>query len=744
MDDHADKPDTQRSLWRELAESVEQFAAAWEDAPPIPQIEDHLPEPGSLVRRMALVELIKVDLHQRFVAGPTAPRLDDYVRDWPELQQAGNVPPDLIFEEIQLRRQAGEQVDLAEYTGKFPKLAKPLTHLSQSDARIETSAMLAMRKAKGKYKPGDSVDDFELLSILGRGGFATVFLARQKSMQRLVALKISSDQGAEPQTLAQLDHPNIVRVYDQRQIAETAEHNQRLLYMQYVPGGTLMDALNRMRSVAEPDAWTGATFLHAVGEHMHERGQSIDGDANVRSELAALTWPQTVARIGRQLALALHYAHGKAVLHRDLKPANVLLTSEGMAKLVDFNVSFCSKVEGASPQAYFGGSLPYMSPEQIEVCNPEYSKAAEDLTERSDIFSLGVLLFELLTGKRPFDDPVPAANWGSVLDFMSEQRLVGLPRSRIEEAFGTHHLLRHAIMKCLEPAEERRFKSGQELAMILQSCESGTLDEILFPVEVSWKRSMLENVVLVVAIMTVIPSALAALFITNYNLVESVPDASHGLFKRVREIINGIAFPLAGILILSFCLPVAAAMRLVRRRGRQSDLTERQRQTLRNSVERAPLLGHWCASICVIEWFLAGLLYPIVLGTFGELTPYAWADFFGSHLLAGLTVAAYTFFGVTLVAVWYWQNQLLGSNLTEGLLSGKPRSLLFLNRLVPIYQMVSALIPMASVALLVIWGNAENKFALGVMSIASLIGVAACFWMARQIQSRLNELDELF
>ena len=71
---------------------------------------------------------------------------------------------------------------------------------------------------------GEKLDDFDLLARLGKGAFATVFLARQRSMQRLVALKVSSDRGAEPQTLAQLDHANIVRVYDQRQIPDRKLH----------------------------------------------------------------------------------------------------------------------------------------------------------------------------------------------------------------------------------------------------------------------------------------------------------------------------------------------------------------------------------------------------------------------------------------------------------------------------------------------------------------------------------------
>ncbi len=99
-------------------------------------------------------------------------------------------------------------------------------------------------------KSGEKVDDFELLTLLGKGAFAQVFLARQVSLERLVALKISSVRGNEPKTLAQLDHPHIVRVFDQRQNREPSVH---LLYMEVVPGGTLLEVIERVRRL-KPDA----------------------------------------------------------------------------------------------------------------------------------------------------------------------------------------------------------------------------------------------------------------------------------------------------------------------------------------------------------------------------------------------------------------------------------------------------------------------------------------------------------
>ena len=133
-----------------------------------------------------------------------------------------------------------------------------------------------------------------------------------------------------------------------------------------------------------------------------------------------MTWPESVCHLGARLAEALDYAHRQGVLHRDIKPANVLLGADAAPRLADFNVGSCSKLEGASPAAFFGGSVPYMSPEQNEAFNPAHPRKVDSLDGRSDIYSLAVTLWELLTGLKPFDysaaQAARARSGGSVSD----------------------------------------------------------------------------------------------------------------------------------------------------------------------------------------------------------------------------------------------------------------------------------------------------------------------------------------
>lgn len=195
-----------------------------------PDLSAYLPrEPAE--RRSILIELIKIDLEYRWVRHDFPKRLTDYREEFAELQD-GPLPAELVYEEFHALRRSSRGVDAATMAATMA--GNPELDEYTSDYR---STMIARPRAQvvlGNIDVGDRVDDFDLLMRIGAGAFAQVYLARQQSMQRLVAVKISHNHGIEPQTLAQLDHEYIVRIFDQRLIADG---ELKLLYMQYLPGG---------------------------------------------------------------------------------------------------------------------------------------------------------------------------------------------------------------------------------------------------------------------------------------------------------------------------------------------------------------------------------------------------------------------------------------------------------------------------------------------------------------------------
>src|SRR5579871_5485364 len=218
-------------LVEHLTACIDRFAAAWQarlDAPPVvpPDLAEFLPTETALFRRMALVELVKVDLDRRWRHTNRRMALEGYAAKFPELLDDGRMPGDLIYEEFRLRAVHGDRVEPEEYFARFPDQQDEIRALLANMNTEHTTSLSAVSRAV-EYKAGDVIDDFLLIAQLGRGAFGSVFQARQQSLGRMVALKITADTGFESHTLAQLDHPNIVRVFDQRQLPPQL----RLMYM---------------------------------------------------------------------------------------------------------------------------------------------------------------------------------------------------------------------------------------------------------------------------------------------------------------------------------------------------------------------------------------------------------------------------------------------------------------------------------------------------------------------------------
>src|SRR5690349_4908215 len=274
---------------------------------------------------------------------------------------------------------------------------------------------------------GQSIGRYRILEEIGAGGMGVVYRAHDERLDRDLALKVLS-----PGTL---DDP----------VARKRFRNEALL----------LSRLNHpaIQTIHDFETQDGRDFL--VSELVP--GTSLD----VRIEGGALP-EREVVRLGVQLAQGLAAAHGEGVLHRDLKPANLRVTPDGRLKILDFGLATSRQVVMAmstatdivDPNAAVGGTLPYMSPEQL---------LSEKLDERSDIYSAGAVLYEMATARRPF----PETNATRLTDAILHQQPAAptsLNRKLSPE-------MERIVLKCLEKDPELRYQSAKELAADLRRME---------------------------------------------------------------------------------------------------------------------------------------------------------------------------------------------------------------------------------------------------------------------------------
>jgi serine/threonine protein kinase len=722
-----------------LARQLDAFVEAWESATAPPDLNPFLPQAGE-IRRLTLVELIKVDLEYRWLSRGCPKRILEYFTEFPELAQT-RIPCDLIYEEFHIRKQSGQEVSADEYLHAFPGHSAEIASILNLNQAYETSSFHRMAKQKcvEGVAAGDTIDDFELLAELGAGAFAKVFLARQKSMQRTVAVKISADQGTEPQTLAQLDHDHIVRVYDQRVLPE---RKLRLLYMQYIAGGTLQQVIQRVRQTP-PEERTGELILDVVDEGLEKRGDSRPTLSASRHWLATATWPEAVCWIGSKLARALDYSHKRGVLHRDVKPANVLLTAEPSPKLADFNISFSAKVAGATPAAYFGGSLAYMSPEQLEACNPTLARSADELDGRSDLYSLGVLLWELLTGQRPFADENVGRGWTAILETMVAQRRKGIDVGGLAHVEGCPGGLLSVLEVALEPDRERRWSRGLEIARRLELCTNPKACTLLFAPKSSARASLRKFTVLIVVLLAGLPNVLASAFNYALNVSELTTGLTHALhvrFVQAQAAISGVAYVIGAIVFSYLGFSVYRGLKRCQAREPATDQT-------RLSRRRGLRLGLLVAIVSLVEWSIAAGVDAIGLRVMHlDLSTAAMLRFFLWSLMCACVAAAYPFFGITFFTLRSLYPAFLLSDL-EGAEQDEP-VLKQLGRWNSIALVVAVMAPLLSVGALIIDKvinpdliHSDAELAMGCFSAVGLVGLLPIFWLYQSIQSDLVTLS---
>jgi len=726
----------QTAAWDAVAERLAAFVAAW-DSGAEPAIEDHLPADADGLRRLVLVELVKVDLEFRFRTGRPV-RLEDYLAAHPRLADADGPPVELICEEFHVRKSHGEAVDLSDLCRRFPGRARDIWRWLGGAERTMTTS-LAGDAVRGDFLPGQTVDDFQVLAEAGKGAFATVYLARQVSMGRLVALKVSGDRGDEARTLAQLDHPNIVRVFDQKRLDAAADRPRlRLVYEQYLPGGTLAEVVARVRRTPARDR-SGAILVEAIRTAAEGAGLGLACDSPALAALARLPWPTVVTRIGIQLAGALDHAHAAGVLHRDVKPANVLLAADGGVHLGDFNTSSLATHPSHGPAAYFGGSLAYMSPEHLEAFDAGHARKPEELDGRADLFSLAVLLAELLTGHRPFQDKPKRGDVAAAIAEMLAHRRRGEVEIAVDRGDGVAMALVEVLRGCLAADRGARPVSGGELARRLALVGRPRARDLLTLPRGGWRRFARRRPFEAAAVCMVVPNLLLAVannlhqrrildgFYSAADLATGHAAAERA-FSIAVGIVNLIAFPLGAW--IGWRLMAKIIRRL---QGRECETDAAALQRLRR---RSLFFADQMTWIAVALWIACGVGGAMLFAAQAGAPPLSMRLLFlQSSLVCGLMAAAYTFFLMTLLVLRSIYPALLDQRRDHD----DADELAAVGRRSGWYLLMAGGAPLVTMALMFLLGS-DDRPALVLLTFAGLGGLAFSFWAHGEIAADVAAL----
>jgi serine/threonine protein kinase len=410
--------------------------------------------------------LVKADLRCRFELGES-PAVAHYLNRFPDLMRADSRVVSLIYEEFCLLEERGKTADVEAFCDRYPAWRDSL--VSQLHYHRQLSRAVGLRPPVPDYpEPGGLFEEFRLISMIGQGGSSRVYLAHDLSLGgKRVVLKISPDRGQEPKTQGALDHPHIVPVHS---VSFQPDCGLRGLAMPYRPGLPLDEIVKSVRPQRRPRAakvlWdvliqgTSPDLIPLSADQCtsrRESGPSCDGWKGfpIRG-----TYSQGVAWIGLVLARTLSYAHGMQTYHRDVKPGNVLITLDHGPQLLDFNLAESPHSSQRAGSAMLGGTLPYMAPEQIEAfLNPDLWGT---VGAGADIYSLGLVLRELLTGQGPDvpDAKLPPAR--AMRELLDRRAILRTDvRSQNREI---PHALEAIVQRCLMLDPQQRYFDTQALA----------------------------------------------------------------------------------------------------------------------------------------------------------------------------------------------------------------------------------------------------------------------------------------
>ncbi|MDC0935798.1 bifunctional serine/threonine-protein kinase/formylglycine-generating enzyme family protein [Pirellulales bacterium] len=361
------------------------------------------------------IDILCDQFEQKWQSGP-APRLESFLRELPGVEPS-QLFKELFLLELAFRRKAGDPANLNDYLARFPQFGSIILEHApshDSDGLADTAASPVSNQHV--VEVGQRIRQFILLERLGQGGFGAVWKAHDASLRRIVAVKmplageLTDDELRrfirEGQAAAQLSHPNIVPVYEVGRLEDSA-----YIVSEFIDGVTL-------------HAWSVA------GRDLPE-----------------------IIQMCAKIADAVEHAHQRGIVHRDLKPANILVDGAGEPYVTDFGLAkWADEASGLTLEGQMLGTPAYMAPEQARGDSPRVDC-------RADVYALGVVLYELMTGERPFSGDYAELLRAIVDDEPAPPRRLVPKISRDAETI---------CLKAMEKDPRRRYASAQALAADLR------------------------------------------------------------------------------------------------------------------------------------------------------------------------------------------------------------------------------------------------------------------------------------
>ncbi len=387
--------------------------------------------------------------------GGEEPDAAGFLSRHPEIGSRKTLALDLIHEELCLRKEAGDTVVASSFIERFPDYRSSIAKMIAVEQYGEQNPDFAASLGESVWpQVGQEYQGFEIVEPLGRGAVARVYLARETDMgRRPVVIKVSPHGGHEAHLLGKLEHPSVVAAHS---VKHDPASDMTVICMPLLGTATGLDLLDAaFRNQQSPDT---AKIVGQVARQYQPAGLVPEDHLHEAIPFARRTYVEGIVWLGNELAAGLVAAARIGIAHRDIKPSNILLAWSGRPMLLDFNLSSGEDQAGNR----VGGTLAYMAPERIESLLADRLAESESFDPQPDIFSLGVVLYELLTGRLPVQpENAEASDAASMRRWLAARAMPVTPPSQLNRAVDA--TIDAIVLRCLAEDPARRFATAADL-----------------------------------------------------------------------------------------------------------------------------------------------------------------------------------------------------------------------------------------------------------------------------------------